>query len=145
MNTQRLERAAEVVQELIDRGLPTEFPPGEEPDVTDKFNISGWGYRTSCGTVACLGGWMTLDPELRREGLRHTGDVRPGSLMLQPVFGDEIAGAALMDFFGISGDEMLYIFGGGNPNSLEKGLSRIQRVLRGEYDPDTSYADQGDE
>ncbi len=37
------------------------------------IDTSRWGDDNSvCGTVACIGGWMTLDPELRRMGLRKT-------------------------------------------------------------------------
>jgi hypothetical protein len=143
MIKERLERAERVVQELIDRGVSTGYDPGEEPDVADMLDITSWGYYSDCGTVACLGGWMTLDPKLREMGLRHYGDLHPGSCSLEPQYAGEGAIGAVMEFFGLDGHEATYIFGGDNPNSLDAGLSRIQRVLRGEYDPYRTYPDEG--
>jgi hypothetical protein len=143
MIKERLERAEGVVQELIDRGVSTGYIPGEEPDHADIFDISGWGYRTDCDTVACLGGWMTLDPQLREMGLRNYTDLAPGACSLEPQYRGDGAILAMMEFFDLTEHEATYIFGGYNPNSLEKGLSRIQRVLRGEYDPEQTYPDEG--
>lgn len=34
------------------------------------FNMSHWGERTECGTVACLAGHCSLDPWFRERGFR---------------------------------------------------------------------------
>lgn len=140
MNQERISRAVAVVRELIDRGV-TDEP--DEIDSAEALNMATWGRKSDCGTSACLGGWMTLDPELRAQGLRNRRDFFPDhTYSLEPRFEGEQGGYALAVFFDITGDEMRYVFGGDNPNSLTKGLSRLERVARGEYDPHQEYADE---
>jgi hypothetical protein len=140
VNQERITRAVEVIRELIDRGV-TDEP--DEIDSAEALNMNTWGRQNDCGTSACLAGWMTLDPQLREMGLRNRKDFHPSYTdSLEPRFQEAKGGEALVKFFYITHDEMRYIFGGDNPNSLEKGLSRLERVARGEYDPRQEYADE---
>ncbi len=82
MNRERISRAVAVVRGLIERGVT------DEPDEVDSdgaLNMASWGRKDECGTSACLGGWMTLDPALRDMGLQNRRDQNPrNSSSLEP-------------------------------------------------------------
>ncbi|MGH2613168.1 MAG: hypothetical protein ACRDFB_09015, partial [Rhabdochlamydiaceae bacterium] len=44
------------------------------------FNMSEWGKRTDCGTVACLAGHCSLDPWFRKQGFKGSFDEVYGEL-----------------------------------------------------------------
>lgn len=142
MNTKRLTRTRDMLLELKARGVTT------EPDRDrHQFDIATWGTKgyEHCGTVACIGGWATLDPVLRAEGLFRVGDTSsgdPGDMtpMVEPLdsFGlpvkPLVAYDALMDFYDLGYTTADYIFSGHNTNDLDKAVARIDRVLAG-YKP----------
>ena len=80
------------------------------------LQMNNWGEQTECGTVGCLGGWMTLDPELRVLGLRNAADYKqPYEEPLKPIFpcrsgGLRQGGSALAGLFDVPGNLVSDIF-----------------------------------
>lgn len=79
MNRERLEHGVKVLQELLARRVRDGDTAHELEG--DRFNILGWGYTTSCGTSACVGGWFTLDPVFRAQGLSNSREMGLGMLL----------------------------------------------------------------
>jgi hypothetical protein len=130
MNKERLEHAITVIEGLKAGGVqPVEV---DETD-GDRISMSDWGKRHTCGTVGCLGGWFTLDPSFRAEGLRNENDINPESAVedLRPWFNGVRDYDALQEFFDLNIYEIRHIFGGYNTNSLDDGIDRIRWVLLG--------------
>lgn len=64
-----------------------------------QFDITDWGHKTECGTVACVAGWAGLIPAFRRAGLKtelnphgcdisFNGRLMTSSLAFTNFFGD---------------------------------------------------------
>jgi hypothetical protein len=130
----RWEQAARVLKEL-------------SPHAKRKhFNMSFWGEKTDCGTVACAAGHCGLDPWFRRRGFKM--DFKPidewyneKTDTIEPGFIPEISDAA--DFFGYTGSEM--IFYNGDHRSVRTVIREIKDYVkelkakakgRSEEDPD---------
>lgn len=101
-----------------------------------RLDMNTWGDKDECGTVGCLGGWMTLDPELRAMGLGNADEKRlPSDRGLAPVFYEEggyyVTGyAALAELFGISLSRATGVFGSWNPPSWSKARERLEGMLK---------------
>lgn len=83
-----------------------------------------------CGTAACAAGIACLLPALKADGLHLWGSTLPG-------FGSNTGDEALEEFFGLTTDEMEYIF---MPDSYgregyrvfpEEVVAHIEKVLEG--------------
>ncbi len=77
------------------------------------FDYTNWGSTEHpCGTVACAGGWLTLNPALQAQGLDHTTslDYRATESNLIPTYAGKTDIIALAEFFEITVQEALNIF-----------------------------------
>lgn len=140
MNRAALLRTIQMTRELEARGVkPAEEDGGD--DVTGILDMNTWGYAYTCGTVGCLAGWMTLDPQLREMGLQNESDLAPnrhhgrrhGDLRpyhdsgLVSGSGDE----AMQGFLEVSQGVVDYLFSSRNENSWEAARERLENVLEG--------------
>lgn len=117
--------------ELIERGVKPASMIAD--DGNDHFCIYSWGKK-GCGTTGCIGGWATLDPELRAQGLKNYNDLDLDYASdLTPVFEDDGGFTALGKFYELDTDTTNYIFGHHN-NTLEHAVERITDVLQGRYE-----------
>ena len=76
------------------------------------FDMSNWGQKTACGTVACAAGFCGLDPWFRRRGLKLNVEI--GSLNCDP------------DTFFIYGGKTIFYTSGTHGQVLK----RIKRLIR---------------
>jgi hypothetical protein len=93
-NAKYIERLEQLIRVL--RGLS----PHER---RKHWDMSSWGYKSDCGTVACAAGHAGMDPWFTRRGFR-----------LFPAEYDGMAGALSIDvedFFGDPNDEDWALFG----------------------------------
>lgn len=129
MNRERLQHAIKVIEKLKDAGVQSD----DDTDTGDRLNLCDWGRTTNCGTVACLGGWFTLDPTFREQGLRSERDNDRGPFPdgHAPLFGGRRGYDALELFFELHRIECRHIFAGWNTNSLDDGVERIRALLDG--------------
>ncbi len=78
------------------------------------FDYSTWGSTEHpCGTFACAGGWLTLNPALQAQGLGHTNILGEGIISesnLVPTYAGKIDIIALAEFFEITEREAMSIF-----------------------------------
>lgn len=81
-----------------------------------------------CGTAACYAGWLSLDPWFRKRGLR--GEWAWSYLIVR--YRRDTDGDALMKFFGLDFDAILYVFGGQNAGTMKQAGKRLARVLANE-------------
>ncbi len=97
------------------------------------LDTTRWGDNNiACGTVGCIGGWMTLDPELRRMGLRNARDARiPYDFgpPLRPSYGSSKGDLALMDFLELDDVPTRHLFGDHNPSDWTAAARRFDDVL----------------
>jgi hypothetical protein len=117
MNVGRLKHGITVLQGLIER---------EVNDGPEQVDMNAWGSQDRCGTIACIGGWFTLDPVFQAQGLEFEA---PDDLA--PHYGHRQGMEALMFFFEIDQHQVSHIFGSHNSDQLEHAIERIQNVLDG--------------
>jgi hypothetical protein len=96
------------------------------------FNMSFWGEKTDCGTVACAAGHCGLDSWFRRRGFKldfvyeHDGHYDPKTDGFGPGWDARISRAE--DFFGIEGTED--IFHNGDERSVGTVIREIQAYIK---------------
>lgn len=90
------------------------LPPHER---RNHWDMSTWGHKTECGTVACAGGHCGVDPWFNKHGLKLTID--NNYLSGSSTFGDMV-----IRFFGDEGSDA--IFG----NSDQRSVSQVIREVK---------------
>ena len=126
MNTQRLEHAKKIIARLRAEGVcDTQTPIGGSV-----LDMGRWGITTPCGTSACLGGWFTLDPVFREQGLESDRSKKLDR-NLYPHFANHTGFTSLAVFFGVDQPSSKHIIHGRNTNSFTDALERIDEVLAG--------------
>jgi hypothetical protein len=82
----------------------------ENDDGPFSFYMDTWGWSNECGTTACAGGWIAIDPVHNAKGLKAT------SLnSLQPIYKDRnglihLGSDALASYFGLPKRDTRSIF-----------------------------------
>lgn len=76
-----------------------------------------------CKTVACVGGWCGLDPYFRRNGFKT--DLKKGDLSINDI--KMYSNHQLMGFFGLTYDEVEYLFYTGPNNNYQN--TKISEVI----------------
>jgi len=71
----------------------------DEHERTKHFDMSDWGHRTDCGTVACLAGHCSLDPWFRERGFH--GEFNAGGYLIFPS-------QRPITFFGERGNDKIF-------------------------------------
>ena len=139
MNLKRAVLTRKLILRMIRQGVKGtyEVSPEDLPKAGKWLNMEVYGQITKrfgeCRTVACLGGYMTLDPELRKEGLRNEGDYRPDLeyYSLMPSYAGKEEGAnSLADFLEIQYREARTMFDGNQPNNLKLLLRQFEELCR---------------
>lgn len=59
-NAERVERFQQAIRVMSDMTAER---------IENEFNMSTWGEKTACGTVACAAGWCAMDPWFNERGL----------------------------------------------------------------------------
>lgn len=126
MNRDRLEHAKRVVECLRDAGVADAKKEGQ-----DVLRMGDWGHARDHSTIACLGGWFSLDPHFREQGLRNARDTTPNTTSLVPCYQDRTAYSALALFFDIDNVAAHHIFAGWNTNRWDDAVERIDDVPKG--------------
>jgi len=85
----------------------------------EHFDITTWGYRTECGTVACAAGHAGLNTWFRRHGFTMTCTRREGYAFpgMQPS-----------EFFG--GEGMNIIFTNGRLTTVPLVIKRVKEFIK---------------
>ncbi len=74
------------------------------------FDYSNWGSTEHpCGTIACAGGWLTLNPALQAQGLGHCKQIISKSNLI-PTYAGKRGIGAIAEFFEITVPEAMHIF-----------------------------------
>jgi hypothetical protein len=101
-------------------------PWGAEPGITDRR------LKQSCGSVACVAGWLSAHPYFKRQGLRY--EVEPGEggfiRIRRPRAGEVASGLdEAADY--LFGDGSYYLFGTGSfgLEGKRQALRRIRDAL----------------
>lgn len=139
MNRPRVELAVQVFEDLKGCKLKTgwNIPPldmqfhikkGAMPK-TDTLDMRLWGTVGECGTVACLAGWLVLDPRIQAEGLMPERESERDISTLRPTYKGYAGLDALEEFFDASDGAIEHVFGHENENDLQAGIDRLRGFL----------------
>lgn len=112
---------------ILRDGLRTSVPQ-DRLDMSNWVGIDWEGYEDlRCGTSACIAGWATTFPILRKEGLRLVEkEASIGSIRYKDCEGFN----ALQIFFELNLAQCECIFGIQNSNSIEEGIARIDKIIQ---------------
>lgn len=136
MNKERIALVRTVITGLMESGRIQEDAmidihgeyDDERPNLKGDFlDMGGWVTESSCGTAACLAGWLGRDPRVSAAGLTLEEGFEDH---LVPCYGGHSGMAALTAWLDISPAGTNLIFGANNPNSFKTGLERLEQVVR---------------
>lgn len=86
------------------------------------WDMSWWGEKTDCGTVACAAGHCGLDPWFRRRGFQLNFKKGYGGLVIDmPINPD--------DFFGLKYAYRVF-YGSGSVSQVIRKVERVLKELR---------------
>jgi hypothetical protein len=135
VNKENIALVRTVITELMESGriqedaiIDVHGEYDDDPSLEGDFlDMGGWVTEASCGTAACLAGWLGRDPRVNAAGLTLEEGFEDH---LVPCYGEHSGMAALTAWLDISPVGTNLIFGANNPNSFSPGLERLERVVQ---------------